>query len=260
MTITGKTKIIRGARHGRIKPGRDAVERRHTQKKDGYPVPARHFSRDEIAHYFEGDTIVCLICGFSYVSLPMHLRRIHGMKSDEYRSRYGLPYGRGLCSDDSRRRRSEMLTSNPERIEHMKALGREYGRHNYSTNQRKPPYAVKEATSRISSIPHAGYAWAPETVLDGIKNGLSLSEALANANVGQTAWFSRLRTDRCLKQALISILDAAPIETQIKHGRLGPSFTAEVNKLLDSGESVTSLSKRFGVTQKTIRNHRRRGA
>ncbi|WP_414642149.1 MucR family transcriptional regulator, partial [Brevundimonas sp.] len=29
--------------------------------------------------------------------LETHLRGVHEMTGDEYRAKYGLPYGRGLC-------------------------------------------------------------------------------------------------------------------------------------------------------------------
>jgi hypothetical protein len=65
----------------------------------GYPVPPRVFSEDEIRAYFEGDRIVCLICGRTYRLLGVHLARAHDMTIEDYRERYGLPFSRGLASD-----------------------------------------------------------------------------------------------------------------------------------------------------------------
>ena len=44
--------------------------------------------------------IACLSCGKSFVFLPPHLAKAHGVTADEYRSAYGLPAGTPLCSPE----------------------------------------------------------------------------------------------------------------------------------------------------------------
>ena len=74
-----------------------AAERR--KALPGYPIPAGPFTAEQIVTYLSGDRIVCLLCGKSYrkISGP-HLSKIHGVGVDEYRERYGLPYGTGVLS------------------------------------------------------------------------------------------------------------------------------------------------------------------
>lgn len=69
--------------------------------RDGYPIPARNFSLQEIKDYFTYDSITCLMCGGDFIALrPSHLQRIHGVTVDQYKERYGLPYRKGLVSGE----------------------------------------------------------------------------------------------------------------------------------------------------------------
>jgi hypothetical protein len=59
-------------------------------------------SRRDIERYFSGHTIECLICGRKLQRLQTHLVAKHDMTADEYKSRFGLPWTRGLISATSR--------------------------------------------------------------------------------------------------------------------------------------------------------------
>ena len=55
-------------------------------------------TRREVERYFSGKTIECLLCGRRYRRLSFHLAAKHGTNTDEYKSRFGLPWVRGLTS------------------------------------------------------------------------------------------------------------------------------------------------------------------
>jgi hypothetical protein len=55
-------------------------------------------TRQEVNRYFGGRTIQCLICGKRFGRLNYHLAAKHAMTADEYKSRFGLPWTRGLTS------------------------------------------------------------------------------------------------------------------------------------------------------------------
>jgi hypothetical protein len=61
-------------------------------------IPPAFKTRREIERYFSGDTIECLICGRHFKRLQTHLAVKHGVAADEYKSRFGLPWTRGLTS------------------------------------------------------------------------------------------------------------------------------------------------------------------
>ena len=63
--------------------------------------PAAFKTRRDIARYFGGHTIECLICGRRFKRLHTHLGAKHGMASDDYKKRFGLPWTRGLTSATS---------------------------------------------------------------------------------------------------------------------------------------------------------------
>lgn len=58
-------------------------------------------TRQEVNRYFGGSTIQCLICGKRFGRLCYHLAAKHAMTADEYKSRFGLPWTRGLTSAQS---------------------------------------------------------------------------------------------------------------------------------------------------------------
>lgn len=58
--------------------------------------------RREIERYFGGKTIACLLCGQRFRRLGSHLAAKHDLGVNDYRTRFGLPWTRGLTSTASR--------------------------------------------------------------------------------------------------------------------------------------------------------------
>ena len=58
-------------------------------------------TRRAVERYFAGRTIKCLICGRRFRRLSFHLAAKHGVTTDDYKSRFGLPWTRGLTSAPS---------------------------------------------------------------------------------------------------------------------------------------------------------------
>lgn len=61
-------------------------------------TPPAFKTRSDIERYFGGKTIECLLCMRRFRRLGGHLAAKHEMSVDEYRSRFGLPWTRGLTS------------------------------------------------------------------------------------------------------------------------------------------------------------------
>ena len=55
-------------------------------------------TRRDVERYFGGKTIECLLCGHRFRRLSRHLAAKHALSGDEYRTRFGLPWSRGLTS------------------------------------------------------------------------------------------------------------------------------------------------------------------
>jgi len=77
---------------------RDRYEAKAARRtvKDGYPRLTPFETPEEIYAYLDQELIDCLLCGKQLKSLVTHLSKIHHVDTDEYKTRYGLPYGRGL--------------------------------------------------------------------------------------------------------------------------------------------------------------------
>jgi hypothetical protein len=72
-------------------------------------------TRSDLKVYFADDSIQCLICGkWLKVIGGQHLKK-HGMTEDQYRERFGIPYGRGLCCQETAGKMSNSMRRRMER-------------------------------------------------------------------------------------------------------------------------------------------------
>jgi ROS/MUCR transcriptional regulator protein len=55
-------------------------------------------TRRQVERYFGRKTIKCLLCGRRFGRLSFHLAAKHGVTTDDYKRRFGLPWHRGLTS------------------------------------------------------------------------------------------------------------------------------------------------------------------
>jgi hypothetical protein len=62
------------------------------------PIRRPFRTRREVERYFSGKTIECLLCGRRFSRLSFHLAAKHGLTTDQYKARFGLPWTRGLSS------------------------------------------------------------------------------------------------------------------------------------------------------------------
>ena len=66
-------------------------------------------TKGEVANYFSGARIQCLLCGKWLKSLATHLVRVHETSVDEYKIMFGLPHSRGLVSEMTAKRQAASL-------------------------------------------------------------------------------------------------------------------------------------------------------
>ncbi len=63
----------------------------------GFPKEGKFRTKAEVDAHLSGEKIQCLLCGrWFHIIGGSHLLKIHGITVDDYRSRYGLPWKRGL--------------------------------------------------------------------------------------------------------------------------------------------------------------------
>lgn len=57
-----------------------------------YPVTDPFTNIEQINEYLGGDFINCLMCGKKLKQLSAHLVKVHDIRADEYRKKYGIPW------------------------------------------------------------------------------------------------------------------------------------------------------------------------
>ena len=72
-----------------------------TTMAERYRVPRPFTTQGQVEVYLSQPRIQCLMCGELRSSLGAHLAKVHKMTGDDYRARFGIPYGRALACPDS---------------------------------------------------------------------------------------------------------------------------------------------------------------
>ena len=92
-----------------FRASQNQINRYHARRyiEDGFPMPGKFKTQEDLDDYFGGDKIQCLMCGRLFGALGTHLYRIHGMRVDDYKERFGLPWGKGLCGQAAYRKMVE---------------------------------------------------------------------------------------------------------------------------------------------------------
>lgn len=67
----------------------------------GFPILTPFKDLKAVRDYLSGDRVVCLLCGKSYKDVGKHIRKIHGMTPDQYRSHYKIPWTYALCCSET---------------------------------------------------------------------------------------------------------------------------------------------------------------
>lgn len=73
----------------------------------GFPKKGQFATMAEVDAYLSGNLIQCLECGHFFRSLARHLKQ-HGFDADQYREKFGIPWGRGLISSQLHTALSEL--------------------------------------------------------------------------------------------------------------------------------------------------------
>lgn len=68
-------------------------------------------TKEALEQYLNEPRIRCLECGRRLKKLGVHLHAIHGMEPDDYREKYGIPYGVGLACPEVREAAREQVSA-----------------------------------------------------------------------------------------------------------------------------------------------------
>jgi hypothetical protein len=150
------------------------------------PLPAATVftTEAELNAYFAGDKLVCLECGRSLKMLCAHLTRVHGITSDMYRERHGIPWTRGLTGNGTKEKKRDAAAKSgnlrPSTAEKL-AVALKSPRRTYQAVRHD---MLKNMTRRRSPPPeHATLTRAAQM----------LAEGLADARIASELGLSRVR-------------------------------------------------------------------
>lgn len=259
MTWSGKVIFRVGPTGAHNKRGRDIAKKIPYFKRrfvcESFPAPAAPMTSEQIESYFSGDTIICLMCGKNYRNVGIHLSAVHQMTPREYKDRYGLPYSRGLISDESKAVKSSV----GKRIARQKGDGlfpkevrqraiersQDFFRHNSLPRQ---PYAIQKLRDR-------GFDDSPlEKLLERVRCGRFPCDVFNDPDMpGQTWIFSRLNRRPDIRKKLAEITDAMPFSWQAEARiNIGPRIVPEIKRLRAEGKSDNTIANKLGVSAMAI--------
>lgn len=241
------------------------LERRSARRAvlPGYPIDPKHMTLEEVRHYFSGDKIVCFQCGKSYKRLAGHLRAVHSITEDDYRTLYGLPLTRGLLCEPSRAAYAEAFARNADSLREARSGLPDPLEKARMTPHRKSPFKENTCSGNLSSAAN----WVPqypdstfEEFLRRVATGRTVHSVIGDSDMPGYKWFrTRWTNNPSLRAKLMMILDGLPFGVQAKNGMgMGARFVAEVTRLRKLGLSDKKIAAAVGLTAMSVHDCRRK--
>ena len=226
----------------------------------GFPWQGGFTTKSEIEEYFsDPDGIQCLLCGRIYKALGSHLKVAHGISHEEYRARYGLPWRRGLVSQNVSKQISEALTKrirngtfkpNPDNKIAVKRI-LEGGR------RKDQPFLTNIKAGEAKGLSKKNIRWSRkdyENVLTVmLEQKIALREACMDKSLPPTTTvLNYAESHPGFRKKLIDTYYALPYVVQARADMFSPQFYEDLKRLRDKGLSSKKIGKRLGVSYKTV--------
>lgn len=137
------------------KPSRAMLRKAHRARVlPGFPVVQRFETMQDVDAYLSGPKLQCLLCGKLFLSVGAHVRLQHAVPPDEYRERFGIPFGRPLCAGTVSAKHSELTAArlqNPASkaalLEHLAT-----GRKMHYPSRGLAPAVVEQRRARFKNL------------------------------------------------------------------------------------------------------------
>lgn len=226
-----------------------------------FPWNGKFTTKDEIDQYFSHpDTIQCLLCGRLYKGLNVHLRIAHEISHEEYRSRFGLPWRKGLVSRNVSKGLSSLTT---ERIKNgsfkPKANNKVAADKIRAGGRRKDqPFLSKIKSEGAKglckkNIKHTRKVY--EKVLAVMhKNKIPLQKACMDKNLpASSRVLGYADSNPEFKKKLMDTYFALPYDVQARTGIFSPQFYKDLKRLKTKGLPNTEIGRQLGISYKTVK-------
>jgi len=227
----------------------------------GFPWNGIFTEKDEIDQYFSHpDTIQCLLCGRLYKGLNVHLRIAHEISHEEYRSRFGLPWRKGLVSRNVSKGLSSLTT---ERIKNgsfkPKANNKVAADKIRAGGRRKDqPFLSKIKSEGAKglckkNIKHTRKDY--EKVLSVmLKNKIALNEACMDKNLpASSRVLDCAESNPGFRKKLMDTYYALPYDFQARARMFSPQFYEDLKRLKAKGLPDTEIGRQLGISRKTVK-------
>ena len=227
----------------------------------GFPWQGGFTTKSEIEEYFsDPDGIQCLLCGRIYKALGSHLKVAHGISHEEYRARYGLPWRRGLVSQNVSKQISEALTKrirngtfkpNPDNKIAVKRI-LEGGR------RKDQPFLTNIKAGEAKGLSKKNIRWSRkdyENVLTVmLEQKIALREACMDKSLPPTTTvLNYAESHPGFRKNLIDTYYALPYVVQARADMFSPQFYEDLRRLKAKGLPATEIGEKLGVSHKTVR-------
>jgi hypothetical protein len=231
----------------------------------GFPVEKPFNTREEMEAYLNSDKLLCLLCGKSYKSLCAHLL-VHGTNADQYKEKYGLPWGCGLTCTSTKEmniRHGKKLVAEgiftPPSREKLKVIMK-----NRAKQRKKPKFIIEECKARISSRKHLKVFLDVDyfKILELAEKNRCHPTDICRKNKKNVPGISMLhaykKNNFDYKKKYNQIINSLPKEIKIKHGLRGNKYEEQIKKLKKEYKTNAEIASILGVHEITIEKYNKK--
>ena len=224
----------------------------------GFPWRGKFTSVEELGAYFQEHKLTCLLCGRHYDQLGNHISQGHKISMDEYKERYGIPWGYGLAGNDCRKKFSshikKLQATGKIRLSPPKSRIKKMIK-----AQKRPPVEAYRNDSRRKLLQLHGKAeaWSGEDYeefLRRIQSGRTPSEVGRDPDMPRyNEFWKRLKADPDFRERYERTWKKLPYSVHVRACKLGEDFKTDVVFLRRKGLTLGIIAETLGVNMASVR-------
>lgn len=241
--------------------------------KPGYPKDFIFTDKKEVELYFSGDRITCLMCGHNFKALGSHLDLIHGMSTDDYKTKYGLPYRKGLigvATNDKFKRNMEKKIQDGS-IDMSPEIMEEYRKKSHLKKPR--PYTKYRRNISLMNInkslnkknlsinPNSEKVWNDSDYYKVLelaeKNKCMPTDIMANKDYKvpkRSSFQAKFQIDEILRKRYYEVIDNLPAQVQTKHHMIGNVLKSKLKELRDKFYTNQQIADELNISLGSVIN------
>jgi len=214
-------------------------------------------SRKEIDEYFEGNKIKCLICGKYLKSLAKHLVYKHQITADEYKKKFGLPWGRGLTADDTKKKNSLIMIERNKKDPRLKMSLETMEKAQQSPKRPIMEYRTRELSQKALEMTEE----AKQKSIIGANKIIDMMETemfpacytcLFDDLPDLYVLTGAMRHDKATKARYLAIKKKIPSLVELKSGLSKDKLIDEIKLASENGISNNEIARHFNINKKTV--------